>query len=207
MNKNNDAYIINKLLSCLPLHNDNQITVKSLFGGSGISCNEIMFAWVYEHNLYLRGHPQYLHLFVELNMQPLAFDTGVMVKLLQYYQVTDQLWQNEKELITIIQMVIEYSLFDKELQRKAKESRIKDLPNMNLSLERSLFRAGITNVAIFRQQGAFKSYLQLTQINKNVSKNVLFILHSALTGIHVATLTETQKKRLKKEYHEFIQNQ
>lgn len=99
-------------------------------------------------------------------------------------------------------MVINYSC---QIQRfKLKEPRIKDLPNMTASLERSLFKVGITNVDIFRQTGTIQSYAKLKQSNKSLSNNVLFILHSALNGKHVATLTDEQKCAIKKEYNQFI---
>ncbi|WP_392552002.1 TfoX/Sxy family DNA transformation protein [Orbus wheelerorum] len=199
--------IINKLSSCFTQYEMKQISIKPLFGGAGVCLNEVMFAWIYDNNLYLRGHVDYLTRFIQLNMEPLIFGTGVTVKLLQYYKVTNYLWGDEKAFKDIVQMVIKYACLDKLSKRRIKESRIKDLPNMTLSLERSLFRVGIINLAAFRRQGSFKSYYKLEQCNKSLSKNILYTLHSALMGNHVATLTEEQKNTLKKEYNEFTISQ
>lgn len=200
--KEHDENILNKLSALLFNHEINEITIISLFGGSGVYCNGIMFAWVYENNLYLKGHADYLDIFVQQKMKRLEFHTGVTIKLLQYNQVTDFLWQNEKELIKIVKMVIEHTHQMQSLQLK--EPRIKDLPNMTSSLERSLFKVGITNIDIFRQMGVFESYFKLKQANRNISTNVLYTLHSALIGKHVATLTSSQKCAIKAEYRLFI---
>lgn len=200
--KENTRMITDKLLACFPEDNLSRITIKPLFGGSGICYEGTMFAWIYADKLYLRGHSEYLTMFNELNMKALAFDTGVIVKLLQYYQVTDRLWQNPLQLESMIHMVIKYAFKDKQLKQCVKESRIKDLPNMNLSLERALYRVGIINLDEFRRQGPHRCFLKLKRNNKNISINVLYMLHCALKGQHVATLSEKQKNQLQNEYNE-----
>lgn len=200
--KENTRTITDKLLACFSADNLERITIKPLFGGSGVCFDDTMFAWIYADKLYLRGYSEYLTMFSELNMKALAFDTGVIVKLLQYYQVTDRLWQNQQQLKHIIQMVIEYAFKDKQLRQRVKESRIKDLPNMNVSLERALYRAGIVNLDEFKRLGPHRCFLKLKRNNKSVSINVLYTLHCALKGQHVATLSEKQKNQLKKECNE-----
>lgn len=200
--KEHDKNIFERLLSFFANNEINNITIMSLFGGVGVYSNATMFAWIYDNQLYLKGHADYIAMFTRYQMKPLEFNTGVTIKLLQYYQITDYLWQDEKKLIKIIQMVIKYS--SQNQRYKLKEERIKDLPNMTISLERALFKVGITNITLLRQEGALQSYLKLKQFNKNISSNVLFILHSALVGKHVATLTDEQKSQLKKECNKLI---
>ncbi|WP_392563000.1 TfoX/Sxy family protein [Orbus sturtevantii] len=199
--------ILDKLSLCFADNEMKQITIKSLFGGSGICINDAMFAWIYDNNLYLRGHIDYLAIFIKLKMKPLVFNTGAIPRLLQYYKVDNSLWADEDQFKQIIQMVVKSASLDKASLRQMRESRIKDLPNMTLSLERSLFRVGIVNLDSFRKQGSFKSYFKLAQHNKLLSKNVLYTLHSALIGSHVATLTPEQRRTLRKEYHEFTLSQ
>lgn len=202
--KEYDKNILDKLSSLFPREEVNHITIIPLFGGSGVCWNAVIFAWIYDNQLYVKGHPDYLAMFTELTMPPLSFNLGVTVKLLQYYQITPPLWRNKEKLVEIINMVIEYAYSTKVSQCRVKEERIKDLPNMTLSLERSLFRVGIINLDAFRHSGTFESYFKLKQYNKSLSKNVLYILHSALQGLHVATLTNEQKNAIKKEYNDFV---
>lgn len=202
--KAHDKNIVNRLSSLFSENEMNKITIMSLFGGAGVYSEGVMFAWFYHDKFYLKGHHSYLTMFLRYNMKPLEFNSGVTVKLLQYYEVTEQLWHDEEKLIKMIQMVIKNS--NKIQSYCLKEPRIKDLPNITISLERSLFRVGITTLDSFRQNGSFKCFFKLKESNKNLSYNILYILHSALLGKHVATLTDNEKSRIQKEYHQFAAN-
>lgn len=202
---NNDyKNIIIRILTEILQYDEELITTKALFGGSGICYKDIIFGWFYNDQFYLRGHPDYLTMMIELKMEPLILEVGVRNKLLQYYQVTKELWQNEDKLIKIIQMVVEISQQEKISKRQIREARIKDLPNMTLSLERILFKAGVINIDLLRQLGPFKVYYKLQQQNKHISKNILFSLYCALEGVHVAILTEEKRCQLMEEYNSFI---
>lgn len=203
MMKKNYKTLISKLLTQHTCYDKDLISTKALFGGTGISYDDIMFGWVQYDEFYLRGHPEYLNMFIELKMEPLILEMGVTSKFLKYYNVTSELWADEVKLIELIQMVIDYSHLDKVSQRQVKESRIRDLPNMTLSLERSLYKVGINNIESFREHGAYNSYFKLKQNNADISKNILFALCSALMGKHAATLSDGHKRKLKNEYKEF----
>ncbi len=203
---NNYKKIIIHVLTEILQYNGKLISTKALFGGSGICYNNIIFGWFYNEQFYIRGHASYLSMITELKMKPLILEVGIRNKLLQYYQVTNELWQDEAKLANIIHMVIETSQQDKLSKCQIKEARIKDLPNMTLSLERILFKAGITNIELLKQFGPFKVYYQLQQQNKNISQNILFSLYCALKGVHVAILTEEKKSQLINEYNAFLRN-
>lgn len=202
----NNKKMIDKILALFSENDISLISLRTLFGGTGICYKGIMFGWIYANHFYLRGHAEYISMFNNLNMEPLILESGVIAKLLKYYRVTDNLWENEQKLAQIIQMVIDYSYQDKLSKRQIKESRIKELPNMTLSLERALFKVGIINLKYFQEVGAFESYFKLEQNNQEISKNILFCLHCALKKVHVATLSEESKFRLQQEYHEFLTN-
>lgn len=94
--KTNDKKIFDKLSSFFPNNEIHKITRVSLFGGLGVYWDTAMFAWIYDNKLYLKGHNDYLVMFENYQMKPLQFNTGVTIKLLQYYEITDYLWENEK---------------------------------------------------------------------------------------------------------------
>lgn len=201
---NNYKKIIMQILTEILEYDEKLISTKALFGGSGICYNGIIFGWFYNDHFYVRGHSNYLSMLVELEMNPLILEVGVRNKLLQYYQVTEPLWHNQTKLANIIHMVVETSQQDKLSKCQIKEARIKDLPNMTLSLERILFKAGVVNIELLKQLGPFKVYYKLQQQNQNISKNILFCLYCALEGIHVAILTAEKKSQLTNEYNTFV---
>ena len=190
------------LLQFLDMNNIKNVTTQPLFGCVGLCFNGKTFAHAKENQLYLKAHPAYIATFNALEMAQMQFDVTVRPKFLQYYLVTDELWADEKRLIEIIKMVLEH-LDDEYGRYQLKEPRLKDLPNITLSLERQLIRSGIQNVEALKELGAIKTYFKLQQNNCVVSNNILFSLHSALAGVHVAVLSDEEKHHLIDEYHAF----
>ncbi|QIQ21099.1 TfoX/Sxy family DNA transformation protein [Zophobihabitans entericus] len=178
------------------------LSSRSMFGGFGISLNGIMFGWVYENQFYLRANNDSVQVFKKLQMPPLNIYTGVISKLLQYYCVTDEIWHDSHLLNELICMSIEGANKDKTEKKRLREQRLKDLPNITLSVERLLVSVGITDIAKLRGLGAVKTFSLLRQQNHNISINMLYILSAAIRGYHVAMLSEDDKRALESEYNQ-----
>lgn len=182
-----------------------QLYSRSMFGGFGIYCNDIMFGWVYKEAFYLRATIDYVDLFLAQGMTPLSLASGVMYKLLKYYRVTDVLWQDRATLIQLVGLVISSTLKEKKDKQRIKEARLKDLPNMTLTLERSLIAVGIGDIRQFRGVGAYEAYQRLKKRNPEISINVLYSFCAALQGSHVAALSLQQKADIITLYGELQQ--
>ncbi|MCO6524287.1 MAG: TfoX/Sxy family protein, partial [Candidatus Schmidhempelia sp.] len=91
------------------------------------------------------------------------------------------------------------AISDKQNKLRLRESRLKDLPNMTLSLERLLMQIGVANINQLRELGAVQTFSRLKQYNKHLSVNVLYILAAAINGHHVAILSRDEKNKLKEQ--------
>lgn len=172
------------------------VTARSMFGGYGLLLDGVMFAWVFDNKLYLRANQASKSVFTNLCLPPLSLSTGVISKLLHYYCVTDSLKENEVDFHYLLKLSISGAVHDRLTKRKQKESRLKDLPNMTLSLERLLMQIGISTFTQLQETGAAQAFKQLKKRNKHLSLNVLYILASTLKGHHVAILSDDEKKQL-----------
>lgn len=175
------------------------LSSRSMFGGFGLLLDGVMFAWVFDNKLYLRANQFCESAYTNLKMPPLSLSTGVISKLLHYYCVTDAVKADEKKLNDLIKLSISVALNDRQIKLKMKESRLKDLPNMTLSLERLLIQIGIANIEQLRKKGAAKAFCELKHVNKHLSTNVLYILASTINGHHVAILSDEERQSLRIE--------
>lgn len=180
------------------------VSIKTFFGGFSISSKELMFGWINKKKFYLRGHQYYRTLFIDLDMEPLSLSFGVSPKLLDYYKVSSELFNNKQKLHEIVTMVIEYTRQDKHEQNRLKELRIKELPNMTLSLERLLYSVGIENLKAFRKVGYLESFYRIKNKKEQISINILFSLYGALNNHHVFLLSDSTKKEIELAYQSFL---
>lgn len=74
--------------------------------------------------------------------------------------------------------------------------RLKALPNIDVNMERLLWRAGIRNAYDLRLQGAKRSYLRLLQQQTNLGLRVLLSLGGAIAGYHQAALPAELRNEL-----------
>lgn len=97
------------------------------------------------------------------------------------------LWDDPDRLLHLAKSSLEGMLNDIET-RKNGGMRLKDLPNITLSLERLLWQVGISTSAELRAQGACSTYLKLRSIKQNMGLKVLIALEGAILGYHEAVL-------------------
>lgn len=181
------------------------VSIKTFFGGFSISSKSTMFGWIGKSEFYLRGHSYYRDFFIEAGMQPLSLPSGISTKSLDYYKVSDELFCDREKLHSIARMAIEYAELDLSEKNKIKEHRIKELPNMTLSLEKLLFSVGIINIQTFQEKGYLEAYHRIKNKKSDLSINILFILYASLHGRHVASLSQSTKDEIKLAYQYFLE--
>ncbi|CAM3934854.1 TfoX/Sxy family DNA transformation protein [Serratia silvae] len=171
------------------------IAIRSQFGGYGLLADGTMFAVIAEGELYLRATESLETAFRELGMVNMTYLKRGVPMVMRYYWVNDGLWRRRRELCELARQ----SLCETRKEIKVKKrcnGRLKDLPNIDASLERQLWRAGICNIYDFRLLGARDSYLKLLQQQKNLGMKVLISLAGAMAGYHHAALPNLQREAL-----------
>ncbi|WP_294910221.1 TfoX/Sxy family DNA transformation protein [uncultured Gilliamella sp.] len=181
------------------------VSIRSFFGGFSLNSESTMFGWVDQKNFYLRAHPNYRSLFIDLGMKPLNLVFDGSNKLLDYYKVGDDLLTNRKKLHDIVKIVIEYAKQDQNEKLAKTQNRLKALPNMTVSLEKLMISVDITDIQSFKRIGYLETYYRIKHKNPKLSLNILFGLYGALSGQHMALLSQELKKEIKLAYQEFLQ--
>ncbi len=167
---------------------------RALFGGYSLSVDNTVFAMVAEGELYLRACEDTAPYMAERQMPQLAMKKRGRQVSLQYYQVDDTLWKNRPKLLELCSQAL--SSARREKQQQIWQRRMKDLPNLTLSLEVLLLEAGIANEHMLRRLGARQSWLKLRAIRKSISIKVLYALEGAISGMHEAALPAETRRAL-----------
>ena len=136
------------------------ITTRSQFGGYGLLADGVMFALIAEGELYLRATDSLEPAFRARGMVNMVYSKRGVPITMRYYWVDEVLWRDRDELVGLAWQAIREAR--RELQVKTdNQSRLKTLPNIDINMERLLWRAGIRNVYDLRLNGAKRSYLRL----------------------------------------------
>ena len=166
------------------------LTSRSMFGGYGICQNKVMFSLVSGDKFYLRGNDNLESQFIDSGMEQLVYMNRGLPIQMRYYYVYPSLWENDETFNTLSELSLLAAIEDKEYKENYRSDRLKELPNITLSLERLLWRAGIFDQENLFQVGAVKAFLMIKNIRHNVSTDVLFSLAGAIEGCHAAALTK-----------------
>lgn len=99
----------------------------------------------------------------------------------------------------------ELKLEKKKLHQK-RATQIRNLPNMNLKLERMLKKVGITSIQDFTEEGYMATFIKLILQGFDVSEDLLFKLNGALNHQYIYTFTDQQKRELMQEANQALYN-
>lgn len=165
------------------------------FGGYSLSSGGAMFALVADGELYLRATRENENMMKQLAMRQFIYPKRGMEILLRYFQVDETLWQQPERLIELAND----SIKGMQSERTAKKNvplRLKDLPNINLSMERLLWQIGVKSFEQLCAEGAIQTYQKLVSMNKQGGIGVLFALEGAILGYHQNVLPDASRQEL-----------
>ncbi|CBJ79917.1 conserved hypothetical protein [Xenorhabdus bovienii str. Jollieti] len=162
---------------------------KSQFGGFGLLLDGVLFAISSDGELYLRGNSHAEVLFKARGMEKFIFSKRGIPVTLRYYRVNESLWQDQKQLFEYVNLAYQYTMAE-IIDKQKMPLRLKDLPNLGMTLERQLWKVGISKVEELHMLGAKAAYLKLQQHRKQTNVSILLALAGAIEGCHVAVLPE-----------------
>ncbi|MGL5681080.1 MAG: TfoX/Sxy family DNA transformation protein [Plesiomonas shigelloides] len=173
-----------------------EVKSRSMFGGFGLYQGDVMFAVVSEDHLYLRACTGLEARFIARGMTPFVYTKRGRPVMLRYYKVEQATWDNVEQLIAMATHALNGARADKEEKRGGLAKRLKDLPNMGLSTERLLRKAGISTISELQALGAVAAYIQVKSQCSDVTEKLLWALAGALEGCHAAALPPLVKEQL-----------
>ncbi|WP_272667646.1 TfoX/Sxy family DNA transformation protein [Providencia sp. PROV139] len=169
---------------------------KNHFGGYCLIIDSAIIGLTLDGLLYLRGCLFARSYFESIKLRRLVFSKKGIPLELRYYQIPEQIWENEELLLHCIELAYR-SAIEERKQKQSAVLRIKDLPNMNMSVERALGKISIHKVDDLRAIGAKACFLKLKQLGRfSPSIKLLIGLAGAIEGYHSAVLPLQMKQEL-----------
>lgn len=179
-----------------------KIKSRSMFGGFGIFCNDTMFALVVNGSLHLRAGKQNEREFKALKMLPYTYTKRNFPVVTKYYEIPDNWWKQPKMLMDHVNQAISIASNDQLEKKSSIPTRIKDLPNLRLTTERLLRKAGIGSIKQLQEAGPIVAYQALQKThNDSLSIDMLWALEGALDGKHWSVVTPQRRHELLENLH------
>ncbi|GAD89856.1 hypothetical protein VHA01S_028_00550 [Vibrio halioticoli NBRC 102217] len=169
---------------------------RSMFGGTGYFIDDAMFLLVHEGRAYLRGGPDLTDKLIALGCKQFKFQKRIGCARVQYYNIMDLYFSDPIQTHSLFIQSIENAKVDKDRCQHCDE-RIRDLPNLQLSIERMLARIDIQDVSGLRTIGSSESFRRLQSIyGLDLNINLLWKLEGAIQGVHFSLLGNAIKNDL-----------
>ncbi len=179
------------------VRNFSEYQKRSMFGGIGLFTDDAMFALVSNDCCYLRGGNGLDEVFTQLNCEKYKHVKKQTTATVNYYDVTDLFESGYAGLDELVQKSIEYSIKERKYQKSSASRRLRDLPNMQLTLERMVKKAGVDDVETFLELGPVKVFNKVKAAYGNdVDVKLLWKFAGATDGVHWKLIQEPRKKQL-----------
>lgn len=177
-----------------------KITSRSMFGGFGVFIDDTMFALVVQDRLHLRASDNTINLFKDQGFEPYVYKKRGFPVVTKYFAISPECWDEPDSILIQAVVALDVAKKDKEKQKTAGPSRIKDLPNLRLATERMLKKAGITTVKELMETGSVKAYKAIQQTHSSsVSDELLWSLEGAIKGTHWSVISTDIRNELRKQ--------
>ncbi|POB46941.1 TfoX/Sxy family DNA transformation protein [Vibrio vulnificus] len=177
-----------------------RITARSLTGGYGIYCDGINFALVVGDVLYIRATSQTIDYFISMEFKPYNHQQGETSNDALYFALPEILWEDTREILTIGAVALRHVKIEQKSKcaESAKNSaRIKDLPNLTITSERMLNKAGIDSVAQLQEIGAATAFNEVQKVHSTmIGQDFLWSLEGAIEGKHWSHVPKQRQKEL-----------
>lgn len=164
-----------------------------MFGGIGVFKQGAMFCQVISGRFYLRGGGK-----LDARLNSLSCVKYRQVKrqctaTVNYYDVTTLFLAGNPELSSLVRTSFTLAVEQKNCRQAGINLRIRDLPNMQLTIERMLKKSGIQDVDTFKDLGAHEVFEMVKgTYGNNVDPKLLWKLAGAIEGVHWKVLKENK---------------
>lgn len=169
---------------------------KAMFGGTGLFYHGAMYVLIDDQRVYLRGGGR-LNTALEdhgcVRFEQVKKTVSVVVN---YYDVTDCFYADRHKYCQLENLAKVQSRADKVIAKR-RIKRIRDLPNMRLTLERMVKKVGVHNVEQLIELGALQTYQRVQSVyGQQVDETLLLKFAGAIEGVHWQLVSDETKLQL-----------
>ncbi len=176
---------------------DSNMKTKPIFGDIGVFYQGVMFALIGEEKLYLKGVDWLDRRFQELQCERYCIKKKKSQTVVNYYDVTNLVLHNHSYVDELISSCKKLAIRQHQDQNSFENRRLRDLPNMNVSLERYLKKANIFSIKELFELGAEKAFVKIRALNgKGSDRRVLLKLYGAINSVQWQVIQEPTINRL-----------
>ncbi|MDW6003764.1 TfoX/Sxy family DNA transformation protein [Vibrio mangrovi] len=173
---------------------------KSIFGDVGLFCQDAMFALVCANHIYIRGGGVLDEKLVSLNCSKYVFVKKQSISKVNYYDITELFRSGYPYLGDIISRAKALAICQKRQKYSLSNRRLRDLPNLHLTIERMLKKSGIPDVAAFFKLGATRAFLKVRQLyGATADVKLLWKFVGAIEEVHWKLIPEKRKQQVLNE--------
>lgn len=174
-----------------------RVKSRSMFGGFGIFIDDTMFALAVNNKLHIRTNRQTIAKFKQLGYKPYVYKKRGFPVVTKYFALPEDCWQDQDVILTHARSALEFAKTEKVQQSETKPNRLKDLPNLRLTTERMLKKAGIESVYDLQEQGSVEAFKAIQRTHSNtVGLELLWALEGAINGTHWSVIPQNKREEL-----------
>ncbi|AIW14431.1 DNA transformation protein [Vibrio tubiashii ATCC 19109] len=175
---------------------------RSMFGGTGLFRDEAMFALLSADKIFIRGGEALDETLNQLGCEKYRHVKKQTTATVNYYDITQLFSSQHQRLSELVEQSINFSVSQREFKRSSANRRLRDLPNMQLTLERMVKKAGVEDVDTFLELGAPAVFSRVKQAyGSDVDVKLLWKFAGAIEGIHWKLIQEPHKRQLLASCH------
>ncbi len=170
---------------------------RSMFGGTGLFLEDAMYVLIANEQVHVRGGKDLDELLSTLGCERYKHVKKQTIATVNYYNISHLFTSRHEQLDTVIQRSIDIAIKKRDMKRSTANRRLRDLPNMQLTLERMVKKSGVKDVSTFMQLGAPDVFKRVRQTYGNdVDLKLLWKFAGAIEGVHWELLEEPKKQTL-----------
>ncbi|WP_114784532.1 TfoX/Sxy family DNA transformation protein [Vibrio tetraodonis] len=170
---------------------------RSMFGGLGLFKQDAMFALISSGQVFIRGGEQLDRQLMQLGCTKYRHVKKQTTATVNYYDVTRLFVSRSAKLDDIVRQSMQFSVSQRHHKKSSASRRLRDLPNMQLTLERMVKKSGIGDVDTFVELGAPKVFSKVKATYGNdVDVKLLWKFAGAIDGVHWKLIQEPRKRQL-----------
>ncbi|ATF08875.1 Regulator of competence-specific genes [Candidatus Enterovibrio altilux] len=168
-----------------------------MFGGIGFFVSGAMFALVKKKRLYLRGGADLTEKLIYKECKKFVHVKKCSIAIVNYYDITELYEQKDNSLNAMMKKSIKNSVRDKVYRDSMLNKRLRNLPNMRLTIERMLKKGGVENIETFFSMSPEELFRKVRDSHgDDIDIKLLWMFAGAQIGVHWMLLSEETKHQL-----------